>query len=93
MNITLKCMYSFLILSRLLTLLTDKKTIQTLQELRIPNKLVRLIKMALQNTEASVKIESLTSEPFSISSGVRQGNPLSATIFNLTLDSVIKKQS
>ena len=41
--------------------------------------------------EASVKIEHLTSKPFSISSGVRQGDPLSATIFNLTLNSLIKK--
>ena len=57
----------------------------------IPNKLVRLIKMTLQNTEASVKIENLTSKPFSVSSGVRQGDPLSATTFNLILDSVIKK--
>jgi hypothetical protein len=47
--------------------------------------------MTTQNTEESVKIENLTPKPFSVSSGVRQGDPLSATIFNLTLDSVIKK--
>jgi hypothetical protein len=47
--------------------------------------------MTIQNTEASVKIENLTSKPFLISSGVHQGDPLSATIFNLILDSVIKK--
>ena len=41
--------------------------------------------------ESSVKIENLTSNPFLISPGVRQGDPLSATIFNLILDSVIKK--
>jgi hypothetical protein len=41
--------------------------------------------------EAIVKIENLTSKPFLISSGVRQGDPLSATIFNLVLDLVIKK--
>jgi len=68
-----------------------QKIIQTLQELRIPNKLVRLFKMTIQNTEASVKIENLTSKPFLISSGVRQGNPLFATISNLILDSVIKE--
>jgi hypothetical protein len=49
--------------------------------------------MTPQNTEASVKIENLTSKPFSISSGVRQGHPLFATILNLILDSVIKKLS
>jgi len=54
-----------------------------LQELRIPNKLVRLIKMAIQNMEASAKIENLASKPFSISSGVCQGDLLSTAIFNL----------
>jgi hypothetical protein len=68
-----------------------QKTIQILQELRIPNKLVQLIKMTLQNTEASVKTENLTSKPFSVSAAVGQRLPLSATIFNLTLNSVIKK--
>jgi hypothetical protein len=67
-----------------------QKTIQILQELGIPNKLVRLIKMTPQNTEAREKTENLTSKPLSISFGVRQGDPLSATIFNLILDSVIK---
>jgi len=68
-----------------------QETIQILQELRIPNKLVRLIKMTIQNMEARVKIENLISNPFSISSGVHQGNPVSATIFNLILDLVTKK--
>ena len=53
-----------------------QKIIQILQELRIPNKFVRLIKMTIQNTKASVKIENLTSNPFLITSGVRQGDPL-----------------
>jgi uncharacterized protein YoxC len=47
--------------------------------------------MTPQNTEASVKIENLTSKPFLISSGVHQGDSLSATIFNLIRDLVIKK--
>ena len=41
--------------------------------------------------EASVKIENLVSNPFLISFGVCQGDPLSATIFNLIPNSVIKK--
>jgi len=65
-----------------------QKTVQILEELRIPNKLVQLIKMTIQNMKAYVKIEYLSSNTFSISSGVCQGDPLSATIFNLILDSV-----
>jgi hypothetical protein len=49
--------------------------------------------MTLQNTEASVKIGNLISKPFSISSGVSQGAPRFAKIFNLILDSVIKKRN
>jgi hypothetical protein len=41
--------------------------------------------------EANVKVENLTSETFSVSSGVCQADPLSATIFNLILDLIIKK--
>ena len=70
-----------------------QKIIQILQELRIANELVRLIKMTIQNTEASLQIENLTSKPFSVSSGVRQGHPLCVTVLNLTLDSVVKKLS
>ena len=54
------------------------------------DQLVRLIKMTIQNAEASVKIENLTSKPFSVSPGVPQGDPLSTKIFNFILDSVIK---
>jgi hypothetical protein len=46
--------------------------------------------MTIQNTEARVKIENLTSAPFFITSGVLQGDPLSASIINLILASVIK---
>jgi len=41
--------------------------------------------------EASIKIENLTSKPFSFSSGVHQGDPLSATVFNLILHWVMRK--
>ena len=57
-----------------------QKIIQILQELRVPNKLVWLINMTIQNTVASVKTENLTYNPFSVSSGVRQGDPFSAKI-------------
>jgi sorting nexin-29 len=84
-------MYCFIDFKQAFDSVDRQKNIQILQELRIPNKLVQLIKMTIQNIEASVKIQNLTSKPFSISSGVRQGDPLSATIFNLILNSVIKK--
>jgi sorting nexin-29 len=65
--------------------------LQRLQETGIPNKLIRLTKMTIQYTRASVVVENLKTDPFDISTGVRQGDPLSATLFNLVLESVIRK--
>ena len=70
MNKTLKTHVLFIEFKQTFDSVDRQKTIQVLEELRIPNKLVRLPKMTLQNMEASVKIENLTSKPFSISSGV-----------------------
>ena len=47
--------------------------------------------MTPQNTETNVNTENVTSKPFSVSSGVHQEDPISATILNLILDLVIKK--
>jgi len=92
MNITMKRINCLLIFKQAFhSVERQKKTTQRLQELRIPNKLVRLIKMTIQNMEASVKIDNLTSNPLSISFGVCQGDPLSATIVYFILDSVNKK--
>jgi hypothetical protein len=65
--------------------------LQRLQDTGIPNKLIRLIKMTIQYTIASVVVENLKTYPFDILTGVRQGDPLSATLFNLVLESVIRK--
>jgi sorting nexin-29 len=65
--------------------------LQRLQETGIPNKLIRLIKMTIQYTRASVVVENLKTDPFDILTGVRQGDPLSATLFNPVLESVIRK--
>ena len=79
----------FINFKQVLSLLTDKNHRDTtgIED----TKQVGTIKMTIQNMEATVKIENLTSNPFSISSGLRQGDPLSATIFYLILDLVIKK--
>jgi hypothetical protein len=38
-----------------------------------------------------VVVENLKTYPFEILTGVQQGDPLSATLFNLVLESVIRK--
>jgi len=65
--------------------------IETLKLMEIPNKLVGLIKMTMQNTQAVVETEQGRSEKFSINTGLRQGDALSTLLFNLVLEGIIRK--
>ena len=55
----------------------------------VPDKLMKLIKLILQRTKTKVKVNNNYSEWFETKTGVRQGDPLSALLFSVVLDSVI----
>ena len=59
-----------------------------LHNLEIPRK---LIKMTLENTESKVRVNGQLSDVFSLQQGLRQGDSLSSTLFNLALEEVIRK--
>jgi hypothetical protein len=56
----------------------------------VSDKIIKLITMALENVTAKFKIEGSMSDPFNIDSGVRQGDALSATLFNIALHETVK---
>jgi len=58
---------------------------------KIPPKLIRLIELTLENTTAKVKVNNTYTEEFRVESGVKQGDPLSVTLFSLVIDTVIRK--
>lgn len=63
-----------------------------MQKLNIPNKLIRLAKMTLDESDAIVIVYDSTTNPFTIGNGVRQGDALSTTLFfNIVLDGAIKE--
>ena len=64
--------------------------IETLKLMEIPNKLIRLIKMTMQDTRAVVETEHGRSEKFSINTGLRQGEALSTLLLSLFLEGIIK---
>jgi hypothetical protein len=61
-----------------------------LVEFGIPKKLVRLIKMCLNETYSKVRIGKLLSGKFPIQNGLKQGDALSPLIFNFTLEYAIR---
>ena len=52
-------------------------------EFSIPMKLVRLIKMCLNETYSRVQVDKRLSDIFPIRNGLKQGDALSPLIFNL----------
>ena len=56
----------------------------------IPRKIERRVKMTLEGAQVKVIVDGKISAPFTIDKGVRQGDGLSATLFNLTLHKAAK---
>jgi len=61
----------------------------SLTKYNVPDKLIKLIKLTMQRTKMKVKVNNSYSEWFETKTGVRQGDPLSALLFSVVLDSVI----
>jgi hypothetical protein len=64
-----------------------------LTKLGIPTKIVKLIKLCNNNTNCVVRVQGELSESFKVVKGLRQGDVLSPVLFNLALESVIRRTS
>jgi hypothetical protein len=62
-----------------------------MHEFNIPNKLIRLVRATVRNSETQVKIQTQLTEPFKIRQGLKQGDGLAPSLFNLSLEYAIKK--
>lgn len=68
-----------------------KELIRELEHLGIPRKLIAPLEMTLINTSTQVRFQGTTTEPFAINKGVKQGDSLSPTIFNLILEGIMRR--
>jgi sorting nexin-29 len=62
-----------------------------LLEVGIPKKLVRLIRMRLNETYSKVRVDKLLSDKFPIQNRLKQGDGLSPLLFNFALEYAIRK--
>jgi hypothetical protein len=60
-------------------------------EFGVPMKLVRLIKMCLNETYSKVRVGKYLSNSFPIQNGVKQGDALSPLLFNFASEYAIRK--
>jgi retron-type reverse transcriptase len=57
----------------------------------ISAKLQKLIAQTFTGTNAIVKINNEFTDKFDVQTGVKQGDPLSSTLFSIAMDSILKK--
>ena len=57
-----------------------------LERLGFPDEMIRTIKLLYTNARTSVIINGVISEPFTVTRGVRQGDPMSCILFNLGIE-------
>ena len=62
---------------------------EILKEFGIPKKLMYITKMMLQDSDGKVKIQGQLTEAFGIERDLRQGDPLSTTLFSMLQEKVI----
>jgi len=60
-------------------------------EFGIPRKLVRLIKMSLNETYSRVGVGKNVSDRFPVTNGLKQGDALSPMLFNFALEYAIRR--
>ena len=70
--------------------INQKKILKSLVSFGIARKIERFVKMTLEGVQTKVTVDGKISAPFTIDKGVRQGDGLSATLFNLTLHKALK---
>jgi hypothetical protein len=80
-------LYNVFIDYTLYTVLRDK-ILKCLNKYEVPSKLMKLVAKTVQNTKARVKINQTYTEKFEISTGVKQGDPLSAVLFSIVIDGI-----
>jgi len=59
-------------------------------EFNIPNKLIRLTWMTMENTKSQVRIHSDLADSIITKKGLRQGDSLACLLFNLALEKFVR---
>lgn len=71
--------------------ISREKLYEILREFNIPTKLVRIIKVTMQNARGYVRIDGKLTTFFQIKKGLKQGDGLAPMLFNLVLEYIVRK--
>jgi hypothetical protein len=61
-----------------------------MKEFNFPNKLTRLVKLTMENSQYRIKLQSELSKLLNTITGLSQGDSLACLLFNIALEKVIR---
>ena len=64
---------------------------QALKEMQIPGKIVRLVNTLTQHTKAKNKLNTEYTEQIDVTTGIKQGDPLSTRLFSTVMEMLMRK--
>ena len=64
---------------------------QALKEMQIPGKIVRLVNTLTQHTKAKNKLNTEYTEQIDVTTGIKQGDPLSTRLFSSVMEMLMRK--
>lgn len=86
-----ECYLLFIDFSKAYDSLNRSEIWYKMEKFGIPRKLIRLVKMTVTGSKCKVLVDGDLSTPFEVDTGVRQGDGLSPTIFNIALEETLEK--
>ena len=66
--------------------ITHNYLLHTLKMYNFLESFQKIVKFLYKNAETSIMINGVLSKPFTVTRGVRQGDPLSCLLFNITIE-------
>jgi len=63
--------------------------LETLKRFQLPDRFINTVHSLYEKAETAIIINGVASSPFSVTRGVRQGDPLSCLLFNLAIEPLV----
>ncbi|KAL1446641.1 hypothetical protein WDU94_003506 [Cyamophila willieti] len=85
-----ECFLLFVDFSKAYDCLYRQKIWDRMESFGIPQDLIQLVKLSVNQSKCKVKVNGETSTTFDVRSGVRQGDGISPTLFNIALEGALQ---
>lgn len=71
--------------------LSREKVWIKMESFGLPEELIQLVKLSVEQSKCKVRVKGKTSSSFEVKTGVRQGDGMSPTLFNISIEEALQE--